>query len=63
MYQLEHPCLPDLIVSQIYASHVGVLLDRLSELNSPRIADFVLAQMHVADAQLGYIDLLCETKT
>lgn len=60
--QLDHAGLPDLVVPQTHSPHVGVLLDRMSELDGARITDLVLAEVEVADTQLGHVNLLGEAE-
>jgi hypothetical protein len=43
VYQFEHASLTDFIVSQIHASHVGVLFDCLSQLDGAGVADYIFA--------------------
>ena len=62
LYQLEHAGLADLIVAETDAPHVRVLFDRVGQLDGARIAYQVLAQVQVADAQLGHVDVLGEAE-
>ena len=62
LYQFEHACLADLIVAETDAAHVRVLFDRVGQLDGARIPDQVLAQVQVADAQLGHVDVLREAQ-
>ena len=63
MYQLKHPGLTDLVISQVHSSHVGILLNCMGKLYGSSVPDLVFPQVKVANAKLRDIYFLSKTET